>query len=304
MLLKKLAFAPLFLLFFALTNFYLQPILGSVDFIFSLNNEVFIQLIILTILLILTTISFIILISLAQDWRLIVPNLIIASLLPLTFIPSPIGLSLTIGSLISFTLTMTILLNKLKTYLTFSPGTLLTPSVKALAAYLVLAISFAYYLSTNLEIAKNGFEIPDSLIEASLKISSPNPSVKGVKLIAQTPILTPEQIELLRQNPDLLKQQGIDPATPTNKSTDPASSNPSPDLIKKLVKDQLQSVLKPYQPWIAPILALLFYFTISFILSILSLLISPIILLTFYLFEKSGFIRYELEERAVKKMVV
>lgn len=312
-LIKKLIFAPLFLLFFALTNFYLQPLLGSTDLILSLNSDLFIHLIILGILLMLTSSLFVIFSSLAQDWKLILPVVILAQTLPIIFFSSYTGLVLTTGFLISFALTSILLLNKLKTYLTFSPSSLLVPSVKTLAFYLSLSISFAYYLSANLEISKNGFEIPDSLIEASLKISSPNPTVKDVKLIAQTPTLTPEQIQLLRQNPDLLRKQGIDPKVldtldqqtkPINKLANPASPNPSPDLIKKLVKDQLQTVLKPYQGWVAPVLALLFYFTLSFLLSILSLVISPLIWLIFYILEKSGFTKYTTETREVKKLIV
>lgn len=313
MLIKKLVFAPLFLVFFGLLNFYLQPILGSTNLIFSLNLDLFIQLLILGALLIATSSLFVIFCSLAQDWKLILPVLILSQVIPIILIPYQIGLVLAVGFLISLSLTYTLLSNKLKTYLTFSPTTLLVPSIKTLTFYLSLSISFAYYLSANLEISKNGFQIPDSLIEASLKISSPNPAVKGVKYIAQTPAFTPEQIELLRQNPDPLREQGIDPKVldtldqqtkPTYKLASPASLNPSPDLLKKLVKDQLQTVIKPYQGWIAPILALLFYFTLSFLLSILSLVISPIIWLTFYLLEKSGFIRFEKEMREVKKMVV
>lgn len=310
---KKLAPAPIFLLFFALTNYYLQPILGSVDFIFSLNSEVFIQLLILCTLIILTSLAFTIFASLAQDWKLILPVSILASLIPSIFLQNSTGIVLVIGFLISFTLTITFLTSKLKSYLTFSPSTLLSPSVKTLLTLSTLTISFAYYLSANVEISKNGFEIPDSLIETSLKFASPQTPVKGVKLIAQTPTLTPEQIELLRKNPDLLRKQGIDPKIldtfdqqpkTTNKSTSPAQSNPSPDLLKKLVKDQLQTVLKPYFSWVAPILALLFYFTLSFMVSILSLLISPLLWIIFYILEKTGFISFEKEMREVKKMVV
>lgn len=183
---------------------------------------------------------------------------------------------------------------------------LLSPIVKQVTGILILLLSLGFYLSVNQKIAQNGFEIPDSLIDTALKVSQPSIPVQGFKydktLMAQ---ITPDQLELLKKNPELLKQYGIDPKTldslPVSVSTPDLNTTA---MIKPLVKDQLQNIIKPYQNFIAPILALLFFLTLQSLTALLGLFISPILWLIFLLLEKTNFIHFETEMREVKKLVV
>lgn len=76
------------------------------------------------------------------------------------------------------------------------------------------------------------------------------------------------------------------------------------NLIKQTVNDQVQNLIKPYLSFIPAILALLLFFTLQSLTSILNLLIFPLLWIIFFILEKSGFIKFEIEMRLVKKMVV
>lgn len=357
-LLKKLFFAPIFIILFGLLLYFVQPILKSQDLLFSFNQQLLIDFIIFAGLTTLTSLSFIIFSSLAQDLKLSLPVILLASLLMINFFPQPASFMMAGGIFLSLILVYFILDSKLKTYITFSPSALLSPSIKMLTTLIILVLSFGYYLLVNVEIQKNGFKVPDSLIDMALKMATgglTNPGVKGVK-IAQLPQITPEQIDFLKQNPELLKQYGIDPSmldqvqevqnstpppantstttTPTTTSatsTTPTSSSksatttpvkrnnskpaqalsnislpiaPQPDFTKNLVKSMLNKTLEPYLPFVAPLMAVIFFTTIKFFTSIIELILSPLLLIIYSLLENTGIIRYEKETREVKKFVV
>ena len=146
----------------------------------------------------------------------------------------------------------------MKTYLTFQPGAILGPSIRYLCSFLILAISITYFLSVNKLIQENGFQIPDSLIDAILKFTP------------QTSL----------------------PIDLTN------------NLIQQTVKDQLQNFLKPYLGFVPAVLAILLFFTLQSLTSLINLLIYPLLWITFLILEKSGFISFTTEMRPVKKMVI
>lgn len=285
---KKLAFAPLFLVLLLGLTFFTFPLLKTTDIIFSLNLQTFYQLIILSILILASALAFIIFASLSLDWKIILPVILISSIIPLNLV---LGIGIAISLLTSFI----VLENKMKDYLTFQASSLLSPSIKYLTGLLIITLSISFYLSTNKQIAQKGFEIPDSLIDSTLKLM-PQTNLPTTQL----PQLPTEQIELLKKNPQFLKQYNIDPKILDNLTTSPTTSA----LVKPLVKDQLQNIIKPYRNFIAPILALLFFLTLQSFTAILGLFISPIIWLIFYILEKTKFIHFESEMREVRKMVV
>lgn len=243
----------------------------------------------------------------------------LAGAIPVLLLPQPVSFVLAIAIFIFLTLTDTFLEMKLKSYLTFDATFLLTPSIKNLTLFLILALSFGYFLSINSKIKTEGFEIPDALIDQALKIAAP-PSLnfKGEKYLAQLPQLTEEQIKLLKQNPELLKQSGVDPkmldSIPKSSSaskqinskgqTSQTSNNLGVDFAKSLVKDQFKNMIKPYLNFVAPILALLFFLGLQSFSAILSILVSPLIWFIFKILESSGFVKFTTEMREVKKMVV
>lgn len=325
---KKLSLLPLFLILYTGLLYFVTPLLEKADLIFSLDWQVFRQLSIVSVLILTSALIFVVFAALNMDIKLTLPAILISAPLPLIFIPLSLGAI--IGSAIALALLISyfVVSSKMNTYLTFSSTAILSPPVKQLTFFLILILSISYYLSANKQILEKGFEIPDSLIEGSLKLmpqmNIPVQSVKYQKdLLAQIPQLTPEQIELLKQNPDLLRQYNIDPqvldslpasSTGASSTAQPSTGQPasnskvtpssSMDLIKPLVKNQLQSIIDPYQKFIPPVLALLFFLTLQSFTALLSILLSSFIWLTFWTLEKVGFIHFETEMREVKKLVV
>jgi hypothetical protein len=63
-------------------------------------------------------------------------------------------------------------------------------------------------------------------------------------------------------------------------------------------------MLKPYMTYIPGFLALMFFFAVNSIVALLGLLVSPLLWLLYLIFEKTGFIKFEITTREVKNMVV
>lgn len=260
---KKLAFAPLFLLFFILLVYQLTPFLSSYDFIFAFSVNNLIQLIIIAALFSISGLLFSVFVTLAADWKLVLPVSLLSALIPMLFLDPALTIVFAVAIFISFLLIFLSLETALKSYLTFKPEVLLGPSIRRLASLLVLAFCLIFFLSTSKIVAEKGFQIPDSLIDTALQLS-----------MSSQPNVQPEQANL------------------------------SQDLIKQTVKDQIQNLIKPYQNFIPAGLALLLFLTLQSLTSIINLLIYPLLWLTFFILEKSRFVRFEVEQRPVKKLVV
>ena len=289
-LFKKLAFAPLFLITFAVLLYQLIPLLKSYDLIFSPNVDTLTQLIIVSFLFTASAFLFVIFVTLAQNWKIALPVGVIAAAETLVFLDLSSALIFIVGILASISLIVVILDSTLGSYLNFQPGKVLGPSVKLLSMLLILSFCVVYFFAVTKIITQNGFEIPDSLIDTALKMSPATST--------QLPDIPPEQIELLRQNPQALKQSGLDP-----KMLD-SLSLPANELLKQEVKNQLQSLIKPYQNFVPLILTVLLFFMLQFFTSIINIFISPLLALLFLILEKTGYTRYEIEKREVKKLVV
>lgn len=270
-MLKKLIPAPIFLIVFALLIYQLVPLLKSYEIIFSLSSNSLIQLITLAFLILTASLLFNLFITFAQNWKMVLPVGLIASILPVLFLTPFLGLVFGLGVLISLALTYLTLTNKLKTYLTFNPNSLISPSVKQLAGLLILIFSITYFLSINQIIQKTGFQIPDSLIDTALNFAPIESSL---------------------------------PQETSQFSIPPEQQKMATNLIKQTVKDQIQNLIKPYLNIIPAILALLLFITLQSLTSIMNLLIHPLLWIIFYILEKTGFIKFEIEQRPVKKMVV
>lgn len=305
---KKLAFAPLFLISFATLIYQLTFLLASYDFIFSLSVSTLIQLIMIAILTSISGLFFSIFVTLAADWRLILGVGISAALMPLLFLDINLAFVFIVGVLVSLLLTYLSLNTALKSYLTFKPEALLGPAIRHLSGLLILAFCLIFFLSTNKIIAQNGFQIPDSLIDTALKMTPLETITEQNSPASQLPTISQEQIELLKQNPELLRQSGLDPSIldtlnqPQSKAGPP--QNMTQDLIKQTVKDQIQTLLKPYQNFIPASLAVILFLTLQALTSFVSLLIYPLLWIIFYILEKTGFVKFEVEQRPVKKLVV
>lgn len=300
--LKKLIFAPFFLLFFALTIYQFTPFLKSYELIFSLSLNTLIQLIIISAFIILSSFSYVLFSSFSLNFKFVLPVGILASVIPFLFLEPVLGVVFMVGIIVFLSLTFLNLDSTMKNYLNFQASTLFGPAIRHLCTLIVLILSIVYFLSINKVISEKGFNLPDSLIDTALKFSQSDQQETSTP---QLPSLSKEQIDLLRKNPDLLKQSGLDPSIldnlGKNLQTPVASAN---ELIKQTVKDQIQGFLKPYLGFIPAILSVLLFLTLQSLTSILNLLIYPLLWMTFYILEKTGFIKFVVEQRPVKKMVV
>lgn len=206
--------------------------------------------------------------------------------------------------------------NKLKTYLTFQPSVILSPSIKTFTTLLVLIASFGFYLSSNAQIKKDGFSLPNSLISSIDTVANSAAQqvmgdVPGINVeqneISQTyglPAIDKEKISMLKENPGLLEQFGIDPAM-----IDSLEQNTeNPDQAKPSNKSQtnplIDALIKPYESFIAPFLAVSLFFTLTMITSIWAMFLSPVLWIIFALLTKTGFATFTTEMREVKKLVV
>lgn len=175
--------------------------------------------------------------------------------------------------------------------------------MKQLSTLLILVFCVGYFLSVSKIIAEKGFQIPDSLIDTTIKFTQPQGTSENISSPQLS--LSPDQLYLLRKNPDLIRQSGLDPKIldSLNQPIKPVD-NTTNNLLKQTIKNQLQGFLKPYLNFIPVGLAVLLFLTLQSLTSILNLLISPLLWITFYILEKTGFTKFEEEMRPVRKMVI
>lgn len=302
--LKKAIFALPFLLFFLLFCLNLDLFLHNSNFLFSFNLGEIFQLVLLILYLLLSSAFFAIFVTLSMDFKIVLPVAILASLIPFFFITSSAYL-LIIGFMIAFLITFFFLQKRLKNYLTFQASPLLLPSIKSLTTLIILISALVFYFNISQNLEKNGFQISDSLLDPIINMTT---SGLPTSDLPQGPgpmaNISTDQIELLKQNPDLLKQFGLDP-----KILDQVNITKTPvispnNLIKEAVNSQIQNLIGPNIGIVAIILAVTFFASLNFLSSFLALLISPIISIIFLILEKSGFTKFEVTQREIKKLVV
>lgn len=301
---KKLLFAPFFLLAFVILISQLTSLLSSYDFIFSLSFDTLIQLLKISTLLTLAGFLFALFATFANTPKIILPLICLAALSPLFFIKISLSLVLIVAIIISLLLTYLALESALKSYLTFAPSALIGPSVRRFTTLIIISFSIVYFLSSSRLIAENGFQIPDSLIDTALKMT-PLPAEQTSAVSTQLPNIPSQQLEILKKNPGLLKQFGLDPKIlDTLPAKAAAPQELAGDLLKQTLKDQIQNLVKPYMSFVPAVLALLLFLTLISLASILNLFIYPLLWLIFFILEKTGFVKFEVEQRPVKKLVV
>lgn len=306
-LLKKLIFAPFFLISFIALVYQFGPFLKSYDFIFSLSINTLTDLITISLLITTSCLLFVIFVSIAENYKISLPVSLLSALIPLFFLDQALGLVFSVAIFVSLLLINLTLDSTLRSYLNFSANALLGPSTRNLSGLLILSFCIIYFFSANKFIAQQGFQIPDSLIDTALKFSAP--ATSGLQQEQSSlPQITPEQLNLLKKNPETLKQFGLNPnildSLTNPQKTNQPEENLTNTLIKQTIKDQLQSVIKPYIGFVPAGLAVLLFLTLQFFTSLTNLLIYPLLWLIFLFLEKSGFIKFTIEQREVKKMVV
>lgn len=303
-LVKKLTFAPLFLIAFALLISKAHALLGSYDFIFSLSFNTLIDLIAIAALFVFASFLFILFATFASDWKIILPVGIFASLIPFAFTEPPLALIFSVAIFASLLLTSLGLDGTLKSYLNFQPHTLLGPHIRNFTGLLIISFCLVYFFSASKLVSQKGFQIPDTLIDTALKFTPQAPDLQeGQTGLPQIPT---EQLDLLKKNPDLLKQAGLSPQMLDNliNQQQTTKTNPVNDLIKKTIQEQIQNFIKPYTSFIPALLTLLLFLTLQTFSSFVNILVYPLLWLIFLILEKTGFTKYEAETRQIRKLTV
>lgn len=306
-MLKKLTFAPFFLLIFVLTIYQLAPFLKSYDQIFSLSQATLIQLITISGLILLSSLTFVLFATFASDWKFVTPLGLMSALIPFMFMPASGSLFFSVGLLICQILIFVSLQNSLKNYLTFNPNSLFGPPIRNMATFLTVTICVVYFTFINAQISQKGFQIPDSLLDTALNLTSGLEQTDKLEVTTPKLSISDEQLQQLRQNPDLLKQSGLDPKildSLNQPQVSKAPQNLTREFTKQLVKEQVEKLIKPYLGIIAPALSILLFLTFQSLTSLLNLLIYPLLWIIFYILEKTGFVKFVVEQRPVKKMVI
>lgn len=310
-LLKKLFFViPTICLLFLLL-YLSQSFINNWQLLFSLDFKYLERLLTLVLLLNLVGLWLAIFMALAEDFRIVLPVSIILGLEGFLFFPPSIALVLLVGIFVSTVLGYLMIYNKLKSYVTFDPSAILLPGIKIFNLCLILTLTLAFYLVTNIQIVEKGFKIPDPIIETVLN-TIPNQFENTPNIGSSNLSIPKSQLDQLQQNPEILKQYGITPellkiyenslkATGNvgEKVTTRLDTN---EFIKNSIKSQVDQIIKPYLKVIPIILALIFFVSLSSISGLISWLLPLFIFLIFYILEKSSFISFVKEMREVKKI--
>lgn len=301
---KKLLFAPLFLSLILTLTYLFKLVLDKYLEVFFGEWGGMLELGIIALVIVFAGLSYCLYITFTADVKYYLALAVLGSLTPFIFLKSSLALIAGIGFFISLSVAFFNLSTNLKTYVNFAPVNLLSSPVKTLNTLLLLSLALVFYFHSNSIIQTRGFKLPEPIIDWAIDLSmqGANIPVKGEKYLAQLPTLSQEQINLLKQNPEILKQYGLDP-----KDLDEVIPIPGmnlKDILKKQISDSSDQMIKPYLFAIPLILAFMFYSYVSLSLWIFSIFLSPTILLIFYILEKTGFVKFEKEMREVRKMVV
>jgi hypothetical protein len=315
---KKLAVAPLFLITLFTAINQMRALYGNTNLVFSFDSQIFYTIAVAVGFTFLSCILYVTFIALSQEWKYIIPVILLSSLLPFisistfSFIISSVLILNAIGVGLCLTAIAITTQNKLVKYIDFQPTALFSSSVKNLLMALLILFSILFYYNANQEIAQKGFHLPDSLIDFSLKLFN-DTSGNSAGLICDQVTqqldssgLNKSQIEKALQDPKTAKQISSDPSQLEIIKDCLAGKTPTIDTtpIKQTLTHTIDNFVKPYTSYVAPTMALLFYSLLTFFSFIFSLFTSVLLFMVFKLLEKTNYIHFEKEMREVKKLVV
>lgn len=307
---KKLIFAVPFLL--SMSLFYQQTdlILKDLSILFSLDLNLLYQLIYFSVIISAASYFFIIFVSLAQDFRIVLPVGLAGALMSLLFIIPPLSFYLTLGVGVSLGTSYILLFNKLtKDPTSFKVSDHIVKSAGGLITLLVLVVTLMVYIDATQSSNQMVQKLINSLVSTSTQfVKSQSLQTGNVQAATTTSTsLTPEQLNLLKQNPGLLKQYGIDPALLNQLEAGGGNVTPQSlaiDAAVPAITKQVEDLIKPYSQFIPFLIAFIFFLNFQFFTSIAALLISPLAYLLFYIMEKTEFIKFEKSTREVKKLAM
>lgn len=301
-LIKKLLFGVIWLIVTVWELLLIKSLLLSPQPILGFDVESVIGLLILGLAIIINGSLLGIFVALADDWKLVLPVILCSAICGYTV---TIGggiesLTVPIGLLIIGVLAFLVFKQSLKSYLNFDAAKILSGGLKMYVFGLIFVISLSYFMLAKIRVENEGFSLPESLIDSVISmVPKDTQSPQGASLSGLE--ISPDQIELLKNNPEALQKMGINPAMLDSIGEQNTTSD---DLVKLSVKSQLDKMIEPYIGWIPLFLAVSLYFTLTTITSLIMFCGQMFIWIIFYLLEKSGFISFDKEMREVRKLVV
>lgn len=308
---KKLIFALPFLLSIAV--FYLQAGAFLKDFsaLFSLNVTFLLTLMYFAAIIVLVSYLFVVFANLAGDFKIVIPVILLSGLISFLFTDSPVNYFLGGGLIIALGISFAFILNRIKKDpANFQVSNNINKPSGQLSALIIVVVTIALYFMS----AANSEQLVQSFIDSVVDFSSnfvQNQQSAQIPELTQSagPSLTPEQISELKQNPQLLKQFGLDPSVldqldSTTKITTITPQNAIAEAAKPIITEQITNFIKPYMGIIPFAIAFIFFLNFQFFTSIILFVSSPLTYLLFLILEKIGFIKYEITTRQVKKLVV
>ncbi len=299
-LFKKIFFGIPFILFFIVYCLSLKNFLQNPSLILSVDHTVITQFLFLTFSAFFTMFFFVIFATLCDGWK------IFLSTLPTIFLSSylltPLSLRVIFSSVtcILFILLYASLQKKLDGYITFRPDILLAPSIKQGITVLLLVSSLSLYFSEQKIIQQRGFSFPPGLIETLVQFFPKDQLLPG---LSPNQDISQEQLEEVKKNPQLLEQLGIDPAL-LDQQKIPDNQPQTLVILTTSLQNQMNTLIKPYASYIPFLFSILFFFTIKFFISLLSILLGSMLTFIFWILAKTKYVTYITEVRTVKKLVV
>jgi hypothetical protein len=301
-LIKKLLFGVIWLIVTVWELLLIKSLLLNPQPIVGFDVDSLISFLILGLALIINGSLLGIFVALADDWKLVLPVILCSAICgyAVTVGGGTESITVSVGLLIIGVLAFLVFKQSLKSYLNFDAAKILSGGLKMYVFGLIFVISLSYFMLAKIRVENEGFSLPDSLIDSVISMvpkdtqSVENTSLSGLQI-------SPDQIELLKNNPETLQKMGINPAMLDSIG---GQNTTSDDLVKLSVKSQLDKMIEPYIDWIPLFLAISLYFTLTTISSLIMFCGLIFIWIVFYLLEKSGFISFNKEMREIRKLVV
>lgn len=299
LLAKKLFFSLPFAISFLACCLLIKPFLKDPNLLFSLDLQVLLLYIWIVIAVMFSAIFFSIFVTLCQDIKIVLCPLPAVMLSAYLLLPNSPGLVFGIGSCLIFLLHFASLQHTLTTYITFTPETLLLPTIGRTTTLLFLLASITLYLSSQEIIATRGFSLPQSLFDTILR------AIPQDQLPTFSPqqAVTPEQINQLKQNPELLQQFGLS-SDMLDQFTKTDTKNATQQLMQSQIKKQTDTLIKPYEKFLAPFFGILFFFSLRFFATFLGVFVGPLLRLVFLILDRTKFTHYTTETRQIQKLVI
>jgi ABC-type multidrug transport system fused ATPase/permease subunit len=301
-LIKKLLFGVIWLIVTVWELLLIKSLLLNPQPIVGFDVDSLISFLILGLALIINGSLLGIFVALADDWKLVLPVILCSAICgyAVTVGGGTESITVSVGLLIIGVLAFLVFKQSLKSYLNFDAAKILSGGLKMYVFGLIFVISLSYFMLAKIRVENEGFSLPDSLIDSVISMvpkdtqSVENTSLSGLQI-------SPDQIELLKNNPETLQKMGINPAMLDSIG---GQNTTSDDLVKLSVKSQLDKMIEPYIDWIPLFLAISLFFTLTTISSLIMFCGLIFIWIVFYLLEKSGFISFNKEMREIRKLVV